>query len=113
MPFQVTAATRVMKVAVDKRSLERNARKVTSEIPRYRRSSLEAGGLQRSIYGNVALRSQPRTSSLAAGCGTASSDSLLFVNIRDLGAQNRGVIHRCLPDQRPMDAEVFMHQNIA
>jgi hypothetical protein len=31
----------------------------------------------------------------------------------DLGAQDWDMIHGCLPDQRPMDTEVFMHQNVA
>ena len=40
-------------------------------------------------------------------------DLLIFADGRDLGAQDRRVIYRRLPDQWPMDAEVLVYQNIA
>jgi hypothetical protein len=43
----------------------------------------------------------------------SAHDSLLFADGRDLGAQDRRVIYRRLPDQWPIDAEVLVHQNIA
>ncbi len=42
-----------------------------------------------------------------------AQDSLLFGNDRNPGTQDRRMICHCLPHQRPIDAEVLMHQNIA
>ena len=43
----------------------------------------------------------------------ATEFPLLFADGRDLGAQNRGMIYRRLPDQWPIDAELLMNQNVA
>jgi hypothetical protein len=54
----------------------------------------------------VTLTSNARTAKLA-------HNSLYFADRRDPGAQDWCVIHRRLPDQWPMDAEVLVHQNVA
>ena len=37
-------------------------------------------------------------------------DELGAQDLRDLSAQDWGVINRCLPDQRPIDAEVLVNR---
>lgn len=40
-------------------------------------------------------------------------DELATQDLRDLSAQDWGVIDRRLPDQRPIDAEVLVNQDVS
>ena len=36
-----------------------------------------------------------------------------FQNLGDLSAQNRSVVYYSLPDERPIDTEVFMNKDVS